>query len=86
MKQQPTEEKTPWDKWYEKENIQFIKDPTPSELIIAYYGTVYNIELFEVNKIGGCDLYSCNGSYYKAKVKTNDFEKIKELGWTDIPE
>ncbi len=80
-----TGEKTPWDKWYEEGNIKFIKAPTPSELITTYYGTVHNIELYEVNETAGCDLsYSCNESYYVAKVKTNDFEKMKALGWTDL--
>ena len=59
-------------------NIQFIKAPTPSELIIAYYGTVHNIELYEVNKTEDSNL---NKSYYVAKVKTNDLEKMKTLGW-----
>ncbi len=57
--------------------------PTPSELIVAYYGTVHNIELYEVNKTEESNL---NESYYVAKVKTNDFEKMKTLGWTDRQE
>ena len=82
-----TEEKAPWDKGYEEGNIQFIKAPTPSELIIAYYGTVHNSELYDVKKTGNCDLSgSCNESYYVAKVKTNDFEKMKTLGWTKLQE
>ncbi|AKB23023.1 MULTISPECIES: hypothetical protein [unclassified Methanosarcina] len=32
MKYLTSEEKTPWDQWYEEGNIQFIKAPTPSEL------------------------------------------------------
>jgi hypothetical protein len=80
-----TEEKAPWYKWYEEGNIQFIKAPTPSELIITYYGTVHNIELYDVNKIeDGNFSNSSNGSYYVAKVKTNDFEKMKTLGWTNL--
>jgi len=87
MKYRITEEKTPWDQWYEEGNIQFAKAPTPSELIIAYYGTVYNIELSDVNKVEGCDLYySCGEFFYVAKVKESDFEKMKELGWTDLGE
>ncbi|MGA9188966.1 MAG: hypothetical protein WB014_10520 [Methanosarcina sp.] len=38
------EGKTPGDRWYEEGNIEFIKASTTSELIIAYYGTVYEIE------------------------------------------
>jgi hypothetical protein len=87
IKYKITEEKAPWDKWYEEGNIKFIKAPTPTELIFAYYGTVHNIELYEVNKTEDCDQScSCNESYYVAKVKTNDFEKMKTLGWTDLQE
>ncbi|MGB9929192.1 MAG: hypothetical protein ACPK85_12450 [Methanosarcina sp.] len=87
IKYKITGEKAPWDKWYEEGNIKFIKAPTPSELIIAYYGTMHNIELYEVNEIGDCDLsYPCNESYYVAKVKAPDFEKMKTLGWTDLKE
>ena len=78
-------EKTPWDKWYEEGNIQFIKAPTPSELIIAYYGTVYNIELSSVNKVVGSEINSSE-EFYTAKVKTSDLEKMKELGWTESSE
>jgi hypothetical protein len=80
-----TEEKAPWDKWYEEGNIQFIKAPTPSELIIAYYSTVHNIELYDVNKTEDSNLSnSLNKSYYVAKIKTNDFEKMKTFGWTAL--
>lgn len=85
MKYKITEEKAPWDKWYEEGNIQFIKAPTKSELIIAYYGTVYNIELTEVNRVEDDNLSNpLNGSYYVAKVKANESDKMKTLGWTDL--
>lgn len=48
MKYLISEEKNPWDQWYEEANIQFIKTPTRSELITAYYGTVHDIELFNI--------------------------------------
>jgi hypothetical protein len=87
IKYKITEEKAPWDKWYEEGNIKFIKAPTPSELITAYHGTVHNVELYEVNETAGCDIsYSCNESYYVAKVKTNNLEKMKTLGWTELQE
>ena len=81
------EEKTPWDQWYEEGNIEFIKAPAPSELIVAYYGTVYNIEVFDVKRVEGSDLYHPEeGIFYIAKVKENDFVKMKDLGWTDLSE
>lgn len=85
MKYKITEEKAPWNKWYEEGNIQFIKAPTQSELIIAYYGTVHNIELNDVNRIEGGNLSnSRDGAYYVAKVKANESDKMKTLGWTDL--
>jgi hypothetical protein len=78
-------EKTPWDQWYEEGNVQFIKAPTPSELIIAYYGTVYNIDLFDVNKVESSDNSSGEFSY-SAKVKENDLQKMTDLGWTESSE
>jgi hypothetical protein len=85
MKYKITEKKAPWNKWYEEGNIQFIKAPTQSELIIAYYGTVYNIELNEVNRIeDGNHSNPLNGSYYVAKIKANESDKMKTLGWTDL--
>lgn len=85
MRYEITEEKAPWNKWYEEGNIQFIKAPTQSELIIAYYGTVYNIELNEVNSIEDGNLSNpLKGFYYVAKVKANESDKMKTLGWTDL--
>jgi hypothetical protein len=87
MKYRITEEKTPWDQWYEEGNIQFIKAPTPSELIIAYFGTVHNIELADVKKVDKSDVNSSSGDFfYVAKVKEKDFNKMKDLGWTKLVE
>ncbi|HWR25884.1 MAG TPA: hypothetical protein VN278_06565 [Methanosarcina sp.] len=87
MKYRLTEEKTPWDKWYEEGNIDFIKAPTPSELMTAYYGTVYGIQIFDVKKVEGCDLnYSYGGFYYTAKVKESDSAKMRDLGWVNFKE
>jgi hypothetical protein len=82
LKYRLTEDKAPWDKWYEEGHIQFIKAPTPSELIVAYYGTVHSIQIFDVKKVEGCDLnYSYGGFYYTAKVKESDSAKMRDLGW-----
>ncbi|AAM04064.1 TPA: hypothetical protein HA338_11435 [Methanosarcina acetivorans] len=87
MKYLISEEKAPWDQWYEEGNIQFIKAPTPSELIIAYYGTVYGIEISDVRIVESCDLgYLCGEEYYVGLVKESDSSKMKELGWTYIGE
>lgn len=59
--------------------------PTQSELITAYYGTVHNIELNEVNRIERGNLSNhLDGAYYVAKVKANESDKMKTLGWTDL--
>ncbi len=82
-----TGEKTPWDQWYEEGNIQFIKAPTPSELIVAYYGTVSNIELSDIDRVESSDLNTSSSEFfYVAKVKVSDFEKMKDLGWKEFGE
>ena len=87
MKYRISEEKTPWDLWYEEGNIQFIKAPTQSELITAYYGTVYGIEISDIQRVDSCDLgYLCGEEFYVGKVKESDSSKMKELGWTDVGE
>jgi hypothetical protein len=73
MKYRISEEKTPWEQWYEEGNIQFIKAPTQSELITAYYGTVYGIEISDIKS---------GEFFYVARVKENDSSQMKDLGWT----
>ncbi|KYC51101.1 MAG: hypothetical protein AMQ74_01170 [Candidatus Methanofastidiosum methylothiophilum] len=91
MKFQPMQcEQTPWEKWYADGNIQFVKAPTDSELIVAYYSNVYKIELTEVKKVESgnavCEACGvCPTSYYfSAKVKSSNLAKMTELKWTKI--
>jgi len=91
MKFQPMQcEETPWEKWYAEGNIQFIKAPTDSELIIAYYGNVYKIELTEVKKVetGNAVCEACNicpqSYYFSAKVKSSDSAKMTESKWAKV--
>lgn len=91
MKFQPMQcEQTPWEKWYAEGGIQFIKEPTDSELIIAYYSNVYKIELTEVKKVesGNVVCEACNvcptSYHFSAKVKAPDSAKMTELKWTKI--
>lgn len=91
MKFQPMQcEETPWEKWYAEGNIQFIKAPTDSELIIAYYGNVYKIELTEVKKVetGNAVCEACNicpqSYYFSAKVKSSDSAKMTESKWVKV--
>lgn len=87
MKYRISEEKTPWDRWYEEGNIQFIKAPTQPELITSYYGTVYGIEVSDIQKVESCDLgYPCGDYFYTAKVKESDSAKMRDLGWTGMGE
>jgi hypothetical protein len=84
MKYPVSEEETPWDLWYKEGNIQFIKAPTKPELITAYYGTVYGIEISDVQKVKSCDSgYPCENYFYIGKVKETDSAKMKDHGWTD---
>ena len=91
MKFQPMQcEETPWEKWYAEGNIQFIKAPTDSELIIAYYSNVYKIELTEVKKVetGNAVCEACNicpqSYYFSAKVKSSDSAKMTESKWVKV--
>jgi len=83
-------EETPWEKWYAEGNIQFIKAPTDSELIIAYYSNVYKIELTEVKKVetGNAVCEACNicpqSYYFSAKVKSSDSAKMTESKWVKV--
>lgn len=77
MKYPVSEEKTPWDQWYEEGNIQFIKAPNEPELITAYYGTVYGIEVFDIRS---------DEPFHTGKVKESDSEQMRDLGWTDLEE
>ncbi len=82
MRYPVSEEKTPWNQWYEEGNIQFIKAPTQAELIIAYYGNVYEIEIFDTQTAEECDTgYPCS-EFYVVKVKERDSAQMRDLGWT----
>lgn len=84
MKYPVSEEETPWDQWYGEGKIQFIKAPTQAELIVAYYGTVYGIDILDTQTVEDCDAgYPCS-EYYIVKVKESDFSRMKNLGWTDF--
>ena len=67
----------PWGRWYAEGNIQYIKAPTEKELITAYYGSEYNIEIIDVIRIEACELaYSCDETFfYIVTVKENDSQK-----------
>lgn len=91
MKFQPMQcEETPWGKWYAEGGIQFIKEPTDSELIIAYYSNVYKIELTEVKRVESgnavCEAcFVCPTSYYfTAKVKNSHSAKMIESKWAKV--
>ena len=48
---------------------------------------VYNIELSDINRVESSALnVSSGGSFYVAKVKESNFEKMKYLGWTEFGE
>lgn len=84
MKYPVSEEETPWDQWYGEGNIQFIKAPTQAELIVTYYGTVYEIDVLDTQTVEDCDPgYPCS-EYYIIKVKERDSAQMRELGWTDF--
>lgn len=69
---------TPWQNWYEQGDIDFIKAPTEEELVITYFGEVYDIEVtgFESTQM---DAVTCR---YTLEVMQGDVERMEELGWT----
>jgi len=79
--------KTPWRKWYESGNIQFIKEPREEELVISYYGQVYGITVQNFKLVSGDSTIILCGNpesyYYTADVLVPDKEKMLTLGWKD---
>nr|WP_321498249.1 hypothetical protein [uncultured Methanolobus sp.] len=70
---------TPWQIWYAEGNINFFKEPTGEELAIAYFGTVYNIEVSEMSQ-ESLDDGNCQ---YTIKVKESAVETLTETGWQE---
>lgn len=82
-------EKTPWEKWYEEGNIRFIKAPTDAELMVAYYGSVHEIEIRNVQTIEGTDVVpavcgNVQTYYYTAQVDGSDAQTLIGLGWSEF--
>lgn len=78
--------KTPWRKWYEDGNIQFIKEPSEEELVTMFYSQNYNLEVtsFKMISSSGAVAAMCgnNESYYfTVEVQNKDIKKMVELGW-----
>jgi hypothetical protein len=67
---------TPWAKWYGEGNIQFFKEPTESELIVAYYSNVYGIEVTDITVDGNTEQCS-----YTLKVMPDAVQAMKDMGW-----
>lgn len=70
---------TPWMKWYGEGNIRFFKEPTESELIIAYYGNEYGIDVTDVSQ----HIVDDKNCSYSLKVKPGDVQAMKDAGWQD---
>ncbi|WMW25000.1 hypothetical protein RE474_13100 [Methanolobus sediminis] len=70
---------TPWQTWYADGNINFFKEPTEEELVIAYFGTVYNIEVSDLSQTS-LDDGNCQ---YTIKVKESAVETLTEMGWQE---
>ncbi len=81
--------KTPWRKWYDAGNIQFIKAPSEEELVMAYYGQVYGITIQDFKMITSSDLVAavCGNDesyYFTAKVSIPDKAKMMSLSWKEM--
>lgn len=83
--------KTPWRKWYEAGNIQFIKAPSEEELVIAYYGqvhdvTIQNFKLVASNDVVAAVCGNVEAYYFTAAVSKVDEAKMLGLSWKNIEE
>lgn len=67
---------TPWEKWYKEGNIQFFKEPTESELIIAYYSSEYGIEVTDITIDTNAEQCS-----YTLKVTSDYVQTMIDMGW-----
>ncbi|MDK2947413.1 MAG: hypothetical protein PWQ63_573 [Methanolobus sp.] len=70
---------TPWQNWYAEGNINFFKEPTEEELAIAYFGTVYNIEISDLSS----DILNDGKCQYTMKVKESAVKPLTEIGWQE---
>lgn len=68
---------TPWLQWYAEGDIQFFKQPTASELIVAYYSNVYGIDVTDVSQ-DNVDAAQCS---YTLKVMPSDVKAMEDMGW-----
>lgn len=68
---------TPWMEWYAEGNIQFFKEPTVSELIIAYYSNVYGIDVTDIT----WNIMDPENCSYSLKVIPSDVQVMKDMGW-----
>lgn len=68
---------TPWQTWYSEGNINFLKEPSEEELIVAYFATIYNIEVSDLSSVSLED-EMCQ---FTIKIKESDVETLTEIGW-----
>ncbi len=78
--------KTPWTEWLESSNTRFIKTPTDSEVIIAYYGQkgigVQNIEKInrDIMVCMACEI--CETTHqFRLIAQEKDLESLQSEGW-----
>lgn len=77
----------PWDIWYKEGNINFIKEPTTSELISAYYSSkgieIMNLKEFDNGIVcQACEV--CPDQYsYEVDVYKNIASQLLNEGWIE---
>lgn len=73
-------DQTPWQLWYADGDVNFIREPTEKELVIAYFSTIYEIEISDFDSVtlenGMCQ--------YTIKVKQAYTKSLSEIGWQRI--
>jgi len=75
----------PWEVWYAKGEIQFIKAPTTKELIFAYYSSknidIINLEQFSNEAVCQACEVCPDINYFEIEVDSLFLEELIEEGW-----
>jgi putative hemolysin len=81
-------QENPWEKWYAEGNIQFLVEPTEKQLITAFYGQDYNIEILDYREVPAppgsvsCEACTCQrGDTIFVLVKNENAPRMVQLGW-----
>lgn len=73
-------DQSPWQLWYTQGDINFIKEPTEKELAVAYFSTIYEIDISDFSS----ESLEDGMCRYTVKVKHSDMKILSEMGWQQV--